>query len=88
MIPEWILDLALLCLGLALVITAVRAFRGPLLPDRAIAADLIFFGMIGIITLIALRVEAEALFDIILITTLLGFMAAISMSRLGTGGRR
>lgn len=88
MIPDWILDVALLCLGLSLVLTAVRAFRGPLLADRAIAADLIFFGMIGIITLIALRVEAEALFDIILITTLLGFMAAISMSRLGSGGRR
>ena len=85
---EIILETALILLGLGMLLAAVRAFRGPHITDRAVAADLIFFAMIGFIALIGLRTNIEALFDIILIATLLGFMSAISMARLGSGGRR
>lgn len=85
---EIILEIALILLGLGMLLAAVRAFRGPHITDRAVAADLIFFAMIGFIALIGLRTNIEALFDIILIATLLGFMSAISMARLGSGGRR
>ena len=85
---EIILEIALILLGLGMLLAAVRAFRGPHITDRAVAADLIFFAMIGFIALIGLRTNIDALFDIILIATLLGFMSAISMTRLGSGGRR
>lgn len=83
-----LLEVALVLLGCGMLLAAVRAFHGPHITDRAVAADLIFFAMIGFIALIGLRTNIEALFDIILIATLLGFMSAIAMARLGTGGRR
>lgn len=88
MISEWTLEIALILLAIGMVIAGVRAYLGPRTSDRAVAADLIFFATIGFLALIGLRTEIEALFDIILIATLLGFMAAISMARLGSGGRR
>lgn len=83
-----ILEVALILLGTGMLLAAFRAYIGPTINDRAVASDLIFFAIIGFIALIGLRTNIEALFDIILIATLLGFMAALSMARLGTGGRR
>ncbi|GAA4910850.1 monovalent cation/H+ antiporter complex subunit F [Nesterenkonia massiliensis] len=88
MISEITLEVALVLLAVGMLLAAVRAYLGPKVTDRAVAADLIFFAIIGFIALIGLRTNIEALFDIILIATLLGFMAAISMARLGSGGRR
>lgn len=88
MISDITLEIALILLAVGMLLAAVRALRGPMITDRAVAADLIFFAIIGFIALIGLRTRIEALFDIILIATLLGFMAAISMARLGSGGRR
>lgn len=83
-----VLETALILLGLGMLLAAVRAYLGPTINDRAVASDLIFFAIIGFIALIGLRTGIDALFDVILIATLLGFMAAISMARLGSGGRR
>lgn len=88
MIPELVFDIALVLVGVAMGLAAIRALRGPRTSDRSVAADLIFFSMIGFIALIGLRAGFDAVFDIILIATLLGFMAAISMARLGSGGQR
>ena len=85
---ELFLEIALVLLILGMALATVRALRGPHITDRALAADLIFFAIIGFIALIGLRTEIDALFDIILIATLLGFMSAISMARLGSGGQR
>ncbi|GAB3841933.1 monovalent cation/H+ antiporter complex subunit F [Nesterenkonia populi] len=88
MITEFALEILLILLGVGMLLAAIRAYLGPRITDRAVAADLIFFAFIGFIALIGLRIEIEALFDIILIATLLGFMSAISMARLGLGGKR
>lgn len=88
MISDWTLEIALILLAVGMLLAGLRAYRGPRTTDRAVAADLIFFAIIGLVALIGLRTEIDALFDIILIATLLGFMAAISMARLGSGGRR
>lgn len=88
MITDWILEIALILLGLGMVMAGIRAFKGPRTADRALGADLIFFSLIGFLTLISLYADIDSLFDIILIATLLGFMSAISMARLGSGGRR
>lgn len=88
MMTTIILDVAIGLLCFAMTVAAVRAFIGPRTTNRALASDLIFFGVIGLVTLIALRIEADALFDIILIATLLGFTAPLSMARLASGGQR
>lgn len=85
---DLILETALILLGVGMLLAAIRGYLGPHITDRAVAADLIFFAMIGFIALIGLRTNIEALFDIILIATLLGFISAIAMARLGSGGRR
>lgn len=88
MISELALEILLILLGIGMLLAGIRAYLGPRITDRAVAADLIFFAFIGFLALIGLRIEIEALFDIILIATLLGFMSAISMARLGLGGKR
>lgn len=82
-----VLHLALIALAVAFALSLVRAVRGPSVADRALAADLGLFAIVGAIALLALRTGAEQLLDIVLIATLLGFLATIALAALVGRGR-
>ena len=75
-------DLGLAVLALSFALGIVRAVRGPSVADRAIAADLCLYAVVGAIALLALRTTYEEFLDVILIATLLGFLATISLGAL------
>jgi multicomponent Na+:H+ antiporter subunit F len=82
------LDVAL---GLLLVTVAVatwRILRGPHDADRAVAADLVLFSFVGLTAVLALRSGADAPFDLVLVAGLVGLIAALSLGRLLTRGKR
>lgn len=76
------IDLALLGLAIAFALSLVRAIRGPHVADRALAADLGFYTIVSAIALLALRTGASEFLDVVLVTTLLGFLATIALGAL------
>lgn len=75
-------DIALGLLAVAFGLGLVRAIRGPTVADRALAADLCFYGIVGAIALLALRTGYEQFLDVVLIATLLGFLATVALGAL------
>ena len=75
-------------IALSLVIAAVQVYRGPTPAGRAIAGELIVFGFVGSATVACLQIGIDAMFDIILIATVLGFLATVSLARLIQRGTR
>lgn len=85
--------MSLFDLGLVLIIAAfalalLRVMRGPSLADRAISADICFFSVVGAFAVFAARNDLAALADAVLVTSLVGFIATISLARLVGRTRR
>lgn len=68
-------------LTLALLLTIVRLIRGPTLPDRILALDLITTLAIGFIAAIAVRTGFSLYLDIAISIGLLGFLSTIALAR-------
>ncbi len=73
-------EIALTVLAGVFALAMIRALRGPTLGDRAVAADICLYVVIAAIALLALRSGAEQLLDVVLVATLLGFLATIALS--------
>lgn len=81
-------DVAIVACGIALVVAAFRIARGPTPADRVIAADLLTFSLIALIALAGTRLGRMGTFDLVIVATLVAFLAALSLSRALTRGRR
>lgn len=77
-----VVDVALGTLGVALLAGLIRVIVGPTLADRAVAADVCLFVVVAGVALLAVRLDAPAFLDAVLVATLLGFVATISLARL------
>jgi multicomponent Na+:H+ antiporter subunit F len=74
--------LALGALAIAFALGLLRAVRGPSIADRALAADLCLYAVVAAIALLALRTGFEEFLDVVLIATLLGFLATVALGAL------
>ncbi|CAL9367325.1 hypothetical protein SUDANB121_00796 [Nocardiopsis dassonvillei] len=81
-------DIALLLLGASMAVAVRRILIGPSKADRGAGSDLVFFGFVGILVLLGLRLDSELMVDVVLVCTLVGFLAALSLARLVSGGKR
>ncbi len=77
-----LLDAALVVLALALVVATVRLVVGPTDADRALGVDFGFAVVIAAIALLAVRLDAPALLDLVLVGTLVGFLSTVAFARL------
>jgi multicomponent Na+:H+ antiporter subunit F len=77
-----ILDAALVVLAVAAVVATVRVVVGPTDADRVLAVDLGFVVLLAALALLALRLSAPALLDLVLVGTLVGFLATVALARL------
>jgi multicomponent Na+:H+ antiporter subunit F len=75
-------DLALAGLAVAFAISLIRAFKGPSVADRAVAADVGLCAVVAAIAILAVRAGSTAFIDVVLVATLLGFLATIALSSL------
>jgi multicomponent Na+:H+ antiporter subunit F len=73
------ISLVLLTAGLAF--SLVRLVRGPTLPDRILALDLITTLAIGYIVVIAVRTGFSLYLDIAIALGLLGFLSTVAFAR-------
>ncbi len=81
MILSAALWLALVILGLAFLLTVWRVVRGPTLPDRVVALDMLVGIVIGFIALIAIRTGFTLYIDIAISLGLVGFLATVAFAR-------
>lgn len=77
-----VVDLALLALAAGFLAALARVIVGPGVADRAVAADVCFYAVVAALALLSVRLEAPALLDAVLVATMLGFIATISLARL------
>ncbi len=77
-----LLDAALIVLALALLVATWRVTFGPTDADRALGVDFGFAVVIAGIALLAVRLQARAVLDLVLVATLVGFLSTVAFARL------
>lgn len=74
-------DVTLVALSVALVLVVVRLIKGPTLPDRIVALDLLVGVVIGFIGTFGIRTGFYQYLDVALALGLVGFLATIAFAR-------
>jgi multicomponent Na+:H+ antiporter subunit F len=72
---------ALALIGLALFLAFVRLVRGPTLPDRVVALDLIGVLAVGMIAAYAVATGQPVLLDPASVVALVGFLGTVALAR-------
>ena len=75
---EIISQVSLAMLGLALLIALVRLVRGPTLPDRIVATDLLGVLVVGLIVVLAGWSGVRATLDAAIVIALVGFLGTVA----------
>jgi multicomponent Na+:H+ antiporter subunit F len=65
----------------AMVLAFVRLARGPSLPDRVVALDLIMLIAVAFCGLLALLSGAAAFLDVAVVLALIAFLATVALAR-------
>ena len=69
---------ALLTLAVALLIAVVRLVKGPTLPDRVVAMDLVGVLVVGLIVVLAASTGVRATLDAAIVIALVAFVATVA----------
>ena len=75
-----VLDAALCVLALSIAVAAWRMLQGPTAADRAVAADVCLYALIAALGVVAVRMDAAALADVVVAAALLGFLATVALA--------
>ena len=75
---ETVSQVTLATLGLALLIAFVRLMKGPTLPDRIVATDLLGMLVVGIIVVLAGWSGVHATLDAAIVIALIGFLGTVA----------
>jgi multicomponent Na+:H+ antiporter subunit F len=76
-----VLVIALIMLSLSVVGCLYRLLKGPSMPDRVIALDLIGIQLIGMIAMISMLIRTTKFVDVILLIGILAFLGTIAFSK-------
>ncbi len=83
----FVVNAGVLTLTLGMVMMLYRILRGPQLADRVLAADALSLHMVGIIVLLAIRLQTDVFFDAALIVAIIGFASTLAFAQY-IGNRR
>ena len=75
---EIVSQITLVTLGLALLATFTRLVKGPTLPDRIVATDLLGVLVVGLIVVLAGWSRVRATLDAAVVIALIGFVGTIA----------
>ena len=88
-ILDWAVTATFVILSLALVIIFIRLLKGPSLPDRVVALELIASLTVGFIATHAVATRMANFLDVAVVLALTAFLAAVGFARyLEKGGER
>ena len=80
------LDLGTAAVAVAVSLCSWRLLRGPELPDRILALDTLYTGLVALIILLNIRYGTALLFEAALIVAMLGFVSTVALARYVTRG--
>ena len=80
-ILSWAVDIACLLLVAAMILAVLRLARGPSLPDRVVALDLLTILAVGFSALFAVAAEEPAFLDVAIALALVAFLATVAFAR-------
>ena len=75
---ETISNITLTMLGLALIIAFIRIAKGPTLPDRVVAMDLMGAIVVGLIAVLAASTGVRATLDAAMVIAMVGFLGTVA----------
>jgi len=84
---EIVTQVALVTLGVALLVAIVRLVKGPTLPDRVVAMDLIGVLVVGYIVVLAGATRVRATLDAAIVIALVGFVGTVAYATYVERGR-
>ena len=79
-LPDISIYIVLPLLSLAVVVSFVRLVRGPSLPDRVVALDLMTTLGIGIIAIYAIGTHQAIFLDVAIVIALISFLGTIAFA--------
>ncbi len=81
------IDITFAVLGVSLVLTFIRLLRGPTLPDRVVALDLIATIVVAIIAVYAIATDQSVYLRDAIVLTVLSFLGTVAFAYyVGKGG--
>lgn len=78
---QTMLVLSLFFFTIAIAVSVYRIIRGPSLPDRVLAMDLIGVNLVSVIAIFSILLNTKAFFDVILLIGILAFIGTIALSK-------
>lgn len=78
---DFALGLALALLCAAFVLTIIRIWKGPTLPDRVLGLDVLTASTIGFVAVVGIDTGFTLYVDVAIALGLVGFLATISFAR-------
>jgi multicomponent Na+:H+ antiporter subunit F len=75
---EFSTKFALITLASAVLVAVFRLVRGPSLPDRVVAMDLIGVLAVGLIVVLAASTDVRAVLDAAIVIALIAFVATVA----------
>jgi multicomponent Na+:H+ antiporter subunit F len=78
---NWAIEITLILLLVSMVIAFVRLVRGPSLPDRIVALDLMTLLAVGVIALFAIREDKPVFLDAAIALALVAFLGTVAYAR-------
>jgi len=84
---EIITQTTLATLGVALLVAVVRVVKGPTLPDRVVAMDLVGVLVVGLIVVLAASTQVPATLDAAIVIALIGFVGTVAYATYVQRGR-
>ncbi len=89
MVNTLVINIVYVMMTGALVLAAVRLAKGPSLPDRVVALELMASIVVGIIGVHAVDTGVLSFVDVAIVVALMAFLAAVGFARfLERGGPR
>ena len=78
---DFVTQIVLVMLTASVLIAAVRLVRGPTLPDRVVAMDLVGVLVLGTIVVAAAATDERAFLDAAVVIALIGFVGTVAYAR-------
>ena len=76
-----VIPLCLVLIGLAVLLTLARLFKGPDLPDRILALDTLYINAIALIVLFGIWLGSNIVFEAALLIALMGFVGTVALAK-------
>jgi multicomponent Na+:H+ antiporter subunit F len=85
---EIVTPCALATLGVSLLLAVIRVVKGPTLPDRVVAMDLVGVLVVGLIVVVAASTSVRATLDAAMVIALIGFVSTVGYATYVERGQR